>query len=83
MVINMYYLQITTVALDSYLWQQYSCLIDVIVSSIQKSCKRKLSSFTTKNMINICKGCDVHKFFVEEIIEAVSSIAKMWPKNKD
>ncbi len=27
--------------------------------------------------------CDVHMFFVEEIIEAVSSIAKTWPKNKD
>ncbi len=27
-----------------------------------------------------CKGSDVHMFFVEEIIEAVSSIAKRWPK---
>ncbi len=54
-----------------------------MVSSIQKSRKRKLSSFTTKTMVNFCKGCDVHMFFVEEIIEAVSSIAKRWPKNKD
>ncbi len=28
-------------------------------------------------MVHFCKGCDVHVFFVEEIIEAVSSIAKM------
>ncbi len=53
-----------------------------MVSSIQKSRKRKLSSFTTKTMVNFCKGCDVHVFFVEEIIEAVSSIAKRWPKIK-
>ncbi len=52
-----------------------------MVSSIQKSHKRKLSSFTTKTMVN-CKDCDVHMFFVEEIIEAVSSIAKRWPKIK-
>ncbi len=25
-------------------------------------------------MVHFCKGCDVHMFFVEEIIEAVSSI---------
>ncbi len=31
-------------------------------------------------MVNVCKGCDVHVFFVEEVIEAVSSIAKGWPK---
>ncbi len=31
-------------------------------------------------MVNFCKGCDVHMFFVEEIIEAVPSIAKRWPK---
>ncbi len=42
-----------------------------MVSSIQKSRKRKLSSFTTKTMVHFCKGCDVHMFFVEEIIEAV------------
>ncbi len=54
-----------------------------MVSNIQKSCKRKLSSFTTKTMVHFCKGCDVHMFFVEEIMEAVSSIAKNWPKNKD
>ncbi len=50
-----------------------------MVSIIQNSHKRKLS-FTTKTMVNFCKGCDVHMFFVEEIIEAVSSIAKRWPK---
>ncbi len=33
-----------------------------------------------KTMANFCKGFDVHMFFVEEIIEAVSSIAKRWPK---
>ncbi len=48
-----------------------------MVSSIQKSGKRKLSSFTMKSMFNLCKVCDVHEFFVEEIIEAVSSIEKM------
>ncbi len=53
-----------------------------MVSSIQESCKRKLSSFTTKTMVHICKGCDVHMFYVEEIIEAVSSIAKRWPTLK-
>ncbi len=31
-------------------------------------------------MVYVCKGCDVHVFFVEEVIEAVSSIAKRWPK---
>ncbi len=31
-------------------------------------------------MVYFCKGCDVHVFFVEEIIEALSSIAKRWPK---
>ncbi len=30
-------------------------------------------------MVHFCKGCDVHVFFVEEVIEAVSSIAKRWP----
>ncbi len=53
-----------------------------MVSSIQKSHKRKLSSFTMKTMVNFCKGCDVHMFLVEEIIEAVSSLAKRWPKIK-
>ncbi len=51
-----------------------------MVSSIQKSHKRILSSLTAKTMVNLCKGCDVHVFFVEDIIEAVSSIAKRWPK---
>ncbi len=54
-----------------------------MVSSIQKSRKRKLSSFTTKTMVHFCKDRDVHMFFVEEIIEAVSSIAKRWPEMKD
>ncbi len=54
-----------------------------MVSSIQKSHKRKLSSFTKKTLVNFCKDCDVHMFFVEEIIEAVSSIAKRWPEIKD
>ncbi len=53
-----------------------------MVSGIQKSRKIKLSRFTTKTMANVCKGCDVHMFFVE-IIEAVSSIAKRRPKMKD
>ncbi len=54
-----------------------------MVSRIQKSRKRKLSSFTMKTMVHFSKGCDVHMFFVEEIIEAVSSIAKRLPKMKD
>ncbi len=29
-----------------------------------------------KTMVHFCKVCDVHMFFVEEIIEAMSSIAK-------
>ncbi len=53
-----------------------------MVSSIQKSRKRKLSSFTTKTMVHFCKGCDVHMFFVEEIIEAVSSTAQGGQKIK-
>ncbi len=48
-----------------------------MVSSIQKSHKRKLSSFTMKTVVNFCKGCDVHMFFVEEIIEDVPSIANI------
>ncbi len=27
-------------------------------------------------MVNFCKSCDVHVFFVEEMIEALSSIPK-------
>ncbi len=48
-------------------------------------CFLKHSEITQKKnntMVHFCKGCDVHMFFVEEIIEAVSSIAKRWPKNK-
>ncbi len=51
-----------------------------MVSSIQKSHKIKLRSLTTKTMDYFCKGCDAHMIFVEEIIEAVSSIAKRWSK---
>ncbi len=55
-----------------------------MVSSIQKSHKRKLSSFTTiipwlifvRVVMSTC-------VFVEEIIEAVSSIAKRWLEIKD
>ncbi len=36
--------------------------------------------FTIKLFFYFCKLCDVHMFFVEEIIEAVSSIVKRWPK---
>ncbi len=46
--------------------------------------QKKIKQFYYDNtMVNFCKGCDVHMFFVEEIIEAVSSIAKRWPKIKD
>ncbi len=46
--------------------------------------QKKIKQFYyDKTMVNFCKGCDVHMFFVEEIIEAVSSIAKRWPKMKD
>ncbi len=53
-----------------------------MVASIQKSRKRKLSSFTPKTIIFVrvvMSTC----FFVEEIIAAVSSIANRWPKMKD
>ncbi len=43
----------------------YICLIDFMVSSIQKPLKRKLSSFKMKTMVHFCRGCDVH-IFVEE-----------------
>ncbi len=33
-------------------------------------------------MVNFCKGCDVHMFFVEEIIEAVSNSKKVAKKIK-
>ncbi len=42
-----------------------------------------LWKFKRTPTIGVHKGCDVHMFFVEEIIEAVSSIAKMLPKMKD
>ncbi len=45
--------------------------------------QKKIKTFCyNKTMVNFNKGCDVHLFF-QEIIEAVSSIAKMWPKLKD
>ncbi len=59
-------------------------LIDFIVSSIQKSRKSKLSSFTTiKPWLIFVRVVMSTCFFVEEIIEAVSSIAKRWPRIKD
>ncbi len=45
--------------------------------------KKMKQFYYDKTMVKFCKGCDVHMFFVEEIIEAVSSIAKRWPKIKD
>ncbi len=45
--------------------------------------QKKIKQFYHENHGSFCKGCDVHMFFVEEIIEAVSSIAKRWPKIKD
>ncbi len=41
--------------------------------------QKKIKQFYIKTMVHFCKGCDVHVFFVEEVIEAVSSIAKRWP----
>ncbi len=35
-----------------------------------------------KSIVNFWKGCDVHMFFVEEIIETVSSIVKSCPNMK-
>ncbi len=35
-----------------------------------------------KSIVHFWKGCDVHMFFVEEIIETVSSIVKSWPNMK-
>ncbi len=40
---------------------------DFIVSSIQKSRKRELSSFTDKTMVNFCKGCDVNMFLLKKL----------------
>ncbi len=48
-----------------------------MVSRIQKSRKRKLSSFHMKTMVYFGKGCDVHMFLVKEIIEAVSYSKKV------
>ncbi len=84
----MYYLQITVVALDSYLW--LAIILLILLSDWLYGLKhseitqKKIKQFYyDKTMVNFCKGCDVHMFFVEEIIEAVSSIAKRWPEMKD
>ncbi len=46
--------------------------------------QKKIKQFYYENHGSFfCKGCDVHMFFVEEIIEAVSSIANRWPKIKN
>ncbi len=47
--------------------------------------KKNKQFYYDKTMVNFCKGCYVHNFFFEEMIEAVSSIyiAKRWPKMKD
>ncbi len=64
----------TIVALDSYLWQLQ--LSDWFYGL-------KHSEITQKKTKQFYYENDVHMFFVEEIIEAVSSIAKRWPKMKD
>ncbi len=33
--------------------------------------------YYNKTIVIFCKSCDVHTFFVEEIIEAVSSLPQM------
>ncbi len=46
--------------------------------------QKKIKQFyLDKTIVHFCKGCDVHVFFVKEIIEAVSSFAKRWQKMKD
>ncbi len=42
----------------------------------------EIKQFYDKTMVHFCKCFDVHMVFVEKIIEAVSSIAKRWPKSK-
>ncbi len=54
-----------------------------MLSSVQKSRKSKLSSFTTIKPWLIFVRVVMSMFNVEEIIEAVSFIAKKWPKTKD
>ncbi len=44
---------------------------------------KKIKQFYYKKHGYFCKGCDILMFFVEETIEAVSSISKMWPKMKN
>ncbi len=40
--------------------------------SIQNHTKKIKQFYYDKTMVNFCKGCDVHMFFLEEIIEAVA-----------
>ncbi len=85
--------------LDSYLWLFFTYtylpfipifydliqLSDFMVSSIQKSRKRKLSSFTSIKklwLILVRVVLSTCFFVVEEIIEAVSSIPKGGQKCK-
>ncbi len=44
--------------------------------------QKKMKQFYYKTIVHFYKGCDVHMFFVEEIIETVSSIAKKVAKNE-
>ncbi len=39
--------------------------------------------YVRKLVVNFFKGYDVHMFFVEETIQAVSSMEKRWPTIKD
>ncbi len=45
--------------------------------------QKKIKQFYyDKSIVNFWKGCDVHIFFVEEIMDTVSSIVKSWPNMK-
>ncbi len=85
----MYYLQITVVASYRQLPLASYYFINTVVWLIfdlkhSEITQKKIKQFYYDNtMVNFCKGCDVHMFFVEEITEAVSSIAKRWPEIKD
>ncbi len=60
-------------------------LILLIIYSLKHSeiTQKKIKQFYyDKSIVNFWKGCDVHMFFVEEIIETVSSIVKSWPNMK-
>ncbi len=83
---KLYYLQITIVALDSYLAMIILIQLSDWFYGLKNSeiTQKKIKQFYyDKTMVNVCNRCDVHMFFVEEIIEAVSSIEKRWPKMKD